>query len=378
MALTTVAEPIDSLERMQQRMQQDDYVSASLLVATPGEEIYSAAGHAALRMECPSQGVDYCYEFDNLVDLTHILDYVNGNMVALYKRLYTHDFIDRYTQEGRGIESLRLNLRPMQEIALWQYLDYQTDSVGLRSFDFLSNNCASVVVEAVSHSIAPEQIVYRDVHERLCGTHREVFPYIFKNAPWAEFCWNIIMGTDFDTYYPMETRLFPVSILDEWKKATIRDAQGVERPLCADGAQTLLPAKVIDQPSAVTPTLLFALLLVLAIVVTVVEWRKGYGWWSRCIDVVLMTIETTLGLIIAFMLVFSHQVATSWNWLIIVFSPLPLLLWLLLRKRAIHRRLYFLYTLVLITYCVLTPLIPQMQYASMPLLLLAMAVRTGF
>ena len=31
----------------------DDFVTASLLVATPSDVLYSCAGHASIRMQCP-------------------------------------------------------------------------------------------------------------------------------------------------------------------------------------------------------------------------------------------------------------------------------------------------------------------------------------
>lgn len=368
----------DSLTvRMLEDMQRDDYVTVSLLVASPGNTIYSAPGHAALRMECPQHGVDYCYEFENFVDLDQTIDFLKGDMEAYFRRLYTTEFLDRYRQHGRGVKTYRLNLTPEQDIDVWKFLDYQADNVCHWPFDFLTNNCASMVVKAIYDNLGTDRVTYHRLDERLLGTHREVFPYIFENAPWATFLWNILMGTGFDQHLQVETRLFPVALPEVWGQTTLEDQNGDERPLlCGDG-QVLVETAIEDAPPMVTPQRVLLVLLLLTLAVTLVEWRRGNTWAGRAVDVVLMTIETALGMLVSYMLLFSHQVATSWNWLAIVLSPVPLLCWMLLRQRHVYRYVLMLFTAVLVLYVVLTPVIPQMQYGGMSLLLSAFAIRIG-
>ena len=42
----------------------DDFVVASLLVVSPGPAVYQVFGHAALRMQCPSAGLDNVFSFE--------------------------------------------------------------------------------------------------------------------------------------------------------------------------------------------------------------------------------------------------------------------------------------------------------------------------
>ena len=50
-----------------------NFVTASLLVATPTNTIYSVFGHATLRMECPVHHLDnvFTFEHDGSVDPFH-------------------------------------------------------------------------------------------------------------------------------------------------------------------------------------------------------------------------------------------------------------------------------------------------------------------
>lgn len=375
-----VRETNDSVnyERIMKEMLQEDYIKASLLIASSGYAIYSAPGHAALRLECPSHQIDYCYEFDNIVNMTHIIDYINGDMQALFVRIYSEDFIQRYSKEGRGVQSVTLNLLPQQKINLWQSLDFQVDSIGKRSFDFLNNNCASMVVRALKECVYPERIHYKDVSPHLKGTHRHVFPYIFSNAPWAEFFWNIIMGTGFDEEYDLDSRLFPVALIDIWPKSELVDLNGNSRPLCSGSVETIIFPQIEDKPSRMTPKVLFCILFLLTLFTSVIDFFKTSKVVSIIciiIDSILMMVETLLGIIISYMLLFSNQVATSWNWLIVVFSPIPIILWILFHKHPKFSKLYPLYVVTLFSFLILTPLIPQLQYGYVYLLLLSLFVR---
>ena len=41
-----------------------DFIKVSLLIVEPGNQVYSQYGHAALRMECPSNNMDFCFSFE--------------------------------------------------------------------------------------------------------------------------------------------------------------------------------------------------------------------------------------------------------------------------------------------------------------------------
>ena len=235
-----------------------------------------------------------------------------------------------------------------------------------------------MVVRVINESLYPERIEYRNLSPYLTGTHRQVFPYIFARAPWAEFFWNILMGTGFDDEYDVDAKLFPVALMDVWPKAVIVDAQGGERPLCTGPVVTLLSPQTADKPSWLTPKLLFAVLLIITVIISLTEYFRGRSVVGKILDALLLTVETFFGLVILYLLLFSNQVATSWNWLLFVFSPLPLVLWLSFRRHQEYYYVYPCYIIILLSFCIFSPFIPQMQYGALTLLLLSMAVRCLF
>lgn len=359
---------------IQKEMLRPEYINVSLIVAAPGHELYSAAGHAALRLECPSKQVDYCYEFDTDVNLGEMLDYVNGNMKASLHRLYTSSFIKRYKENNRGITGILLNLTPKQKTYLWSILDKESDSESKHDFNFMGNNCSSVARIFIEYALEEEIIRYENVDNRLTGTFRETIPYVFEASPWAQFFWNIMMGTGFDDRPNFYSNLFPRALLDEWLKAVIVSKDGSLRPMVTihyDLFET-------DNNSffSLSPLVTIFGLLLLSIVSTIHQISNNSSIWGTLTDSILMSVETLIGLFVSYLLLFSHQMATSWNWLIVIFSPIPFIAWLILRKNTrLMKYIYCLFAFVVLFFLLFKQSIPQMRYGHMTMLLSVFELR---
>ena len=362
------------MEQMRNDMQRDDYINAYLMITSPGNEAYSVAGHAAIRMVCPSKEVDYCYEYTANVSINQQLDYIIGDMTGSLCRHHTPSYMSHYTELGRSITSLHLNLTPEQKINLWSELDTETDSGEKREFSVMGYNCTSVLRLIVEASLDTDVIQYHDVNTALTGTYRDIFPYVFSDSPWIGLLWNIMNGTDFDKPTEMLDHLFPIALLDEWSKATILSSDRQERPMILETKRlTTIESQYKSPISTLTVLILF---LVISIVSAIVDSKIGYTILGRVVDVLYMTIESAIGMFLTFLLLFSHQVATSWNWLIFVFSPVPLVLWLCLRRNnMIMSHVYALFGIILAVFVIFAPFIPQMRYGHLWILMLAFAIR---
>ena len=355
----------DVLVSMQDAMQKDDYIRVSLLVTSAGNQVYSAAGHSALRMECPSKEIDYCYEYNTDVNIGNIVAFICKKIQGMMCRHYTNDYITRYRNEGRGLSAIQINLSLEQKVLLWQYLDQWVDSEEKNTFDFMDNNCVGTIRQAVEDCLGEEYIIYHGVKPQMKGTFRDTFSLVFDKSPWIGLFWNLLLGVEFDKHSSLESILWPKALFDVWSKSEIRCIEGKGRPMMIGEINALFSPTVEDGPSVITPTIVFFVLFILSIIITLCE-VSGLKAIGHLYDIVLMSIETIIGIV----------VVTSWNWLIVVFSPVPLLLWIVFHKRYVMKYLYISYTIILFVYCILSPIIPQMRYGSLQILLLAFAVRT--
>ena len=43
----------------------DDFVTASVLIATPGDVLYTSFGHACIRLQCPHYDFDLVYSYES-------------------------------------------------------------------------------------------------------------------------------------------------------------------------------------------------------------------------------------------------------------------------------------------------------------------------
>lgn len=363
-------------DSLKAQMARPDYIIASLVVASPGFELYSDAGHAALRLQCPSKKVDNCYEFASLIDFDTTLEFIRGTMNGAFKRLYTRNYIKRYRDEKRGITELRLNLSPEQKVELWRMADKHCDVDMGWKFDYLVNDCSNMVAWLVESSLLEDSLKYNNVDPKLIGTYRETFALVQPYSPWAALFWDIMMGTFGDKPTDFRGHLYPTFLMSEWQKASLVDPQGNERPLTIGKPTTLLKVGKENKPVKPTPITVMTVLVLLAAAVSILQYKKGYNILCRITDVILFTIEFLIGLLVTYLVLFSQQVATEWNWLIIVFNPLPLILWIIFRKKKIMKKIYLLFTFVLVAYSLCTPFSPQLIYSHLYILFAAFALRT--
>ena len=124
-ATTAWAQPVLTEAEADSLRQTDGFVTASVLVASPGEEGYSTLGHCALRMECPVYGLDYCFSFEMNTGTaaTDYLAFFSGQSPAGFVAMETPVYLQRFKDEGRGIVQYTLNLTPRQKQELWRRLD---------------------------------------------------------------------------------------------------------------------------------------------------------------------------------------------------------------------------------------------------------------
>ena len=107
-----------------------------------------------------------------------------------------------------------------------------------------------------------------------------------------------------------------------------------------------------------------------------VEYKKGHNVLCRLLDIMLFAIQIFIGLLVTYLVVFSKQIPTEWNWLIIAFNPLPILLWMMFRHKRVIKRIYLMFTMILVLYSLCTPFSPQLIYSRLYLLMAAFALRT--
>jgi hypothetical protein len=352
------------------------FITASLLVISPGKQVYSIMGHSAIRMQCPSKGLDYCFTFEMAPGAWEYAEFFSGNSDAGFVSAPTAIFIQQYRDEGRGITEYCLNLSPAEKQELWRILDNKVADGATYKFDYMTTSCSAMCTNTVIEALGRDEIAYGKMPSELHGTYRNVLREMPLHSPWSEIFWNLTMGTDGDSKSDLNGMMAPSLLAQAWSKAAIKDTAGATRPMIIGTPKELLSTVNADEPLPVTPIMASSLLLIWTIAITITQRYGKFIKTAKATDGVLLAIQTLVGLWITFLLLFSHLSATTWNWYVIPFNPLPIILWMNVRHKTIYRKLHFVYAVVLIVFLAVTPLVPQSEWA-LQLFIAALAVRSA-
>lgn len=353
-----------------------NFVTASLLIASPGDAIYSQLGHAAIRMECPVHNLDYCFSFEEEPGMGGIIKFFVGKTDAHMLAVPTTEFLKEFKLDGRRVMQYTLNLTTYEKQELWRLLDNDYVDEELRNFNFLQNNCSSVSLMAIENVMIDETIDFNGWPEQFQMINGAGVRYLTRNYPWLQFWSMIFLGTESDSYWEHEQQVAPELLPNVLKKATIISAEGQKRPMII-ATKELMPFKNNFKASPVTPMMVFGLLLLAVVLITLAQLKWKLKWLGRVIDVLLIVLVTIVGLFLIYTSFVSGLFGTNWNWYLIPFNPLPLIIWLIWRKRKGFYKVYLFYTVVLVLFLLATPLSKQFDLPHQ-LITATLAVRCLF
>ena len=355
---------------------ESNYTTVSLIEVSPSEVIYSALGHSAIRLECPVHDLDLCCTLE--VDLNHrwtdYLTFFAGKSNAAICEVPTDVFFGDYQKEGRGVTQYELNFTAAQKAELWKRLEEEAAQRPERKFNYLKDNCTSALLYIMAYSLQPEHFLMNWPEPMVDQPTGEVVLYATRHSPWNRFWSMTLLGSEADARWPYENLTSPELLPQALMRSQIQDAGSATRPAVVSKRE-IIPVTHTPQYGIFTPMLTFGLLLAIVVAVTLIEWLFRMKKLARWLDVALYGLQTVSGIVLMYMSFVSCLFGAHWNWYLIVFNPIPLLLWLTCRKRAWYPRVYWVYTVVLVVFILATPLSVQLDMEHQ-LITASFAVRT--
>ena len=295
----------------------DDFVTASILVATPSDVLYSCAGHASIRMQCPHYDLDMVYTYESEPVTDKVLTFLKGDLKMGMTAVQTERVLSDYEKEGRGVIEYVINVPLEKRKQLWQYLDGKVEEGMSFPYDYLNRSCALGCLRAVRAAVLPDTIFFGEWDERLVKkSRRTLLGDIIDDFPWNRFFIFSIAGTEADQDCAVTDKVVvPPDLIAVLQKATFNGQSFLEEP-----NMLVNPISDIKQNSwHPTPVMLACILLLLAII--------SCFWMQRSLSILLLVVQSAIGLIITYLVFFSNLPVTNFSWLIIPFNLLPLLLW---------------------------------------------------
>lgn len=187
----------------------------SVLTASPGQDVYAAFGHTAIRVQDPLRGVDLVYNYGTFtVNEGFYVRFVRGRMdyklsVESYPR-----FQHLYLRQGRALLERPLLLQPEQVRAVIAYLERNAlPEHAVYSYDFFRDNCASKVIDVLRESLG-EGLDAGCAETDDETTYLEALrPYI-QGIPWTAWGIELILGRDAMRDMPPCGHAFLPDVLD--------------------------------------------------------------------------------------------------------------------------------------------------------------------
>ena len=344
-----------------------DFVRASVIYVSPLNNFESIAGHCALHMECPSEGFDVIFTISEEFGGR---DW--GQLIARTKvkttGLPADTVINVFRAEGRQVVEWPLNLSHHEKQRLWMLLDQDAAKGSAdKHFCYINGQCTSMVLQVLERCTIGEYIDLGPRLEPMTLTPQgNYLRWVFRDSPWFLFGIVTFGGDSFDRSDPVDHIICPELIIPLLQQARLRspdDADSVTvRPLLMGTHQELLPLVTQTYTTPVTPRMVFTALLVLTVFVTLLEWLLRQQRVALWFDRVLFVLYALWAVAVVWLVAVGVTLGDAcWNWYIIPFNPLPIVIWARQRKRPQYKRVFLLYAVVLTLFLLATPLSAQID-----------------
>ena len=295
----------------------------SILVASPGVEVYQLDGHAGLRI-VDVDGGDFVVDW-GLFDFNSpgfLVRFVRGETDYSTGVRETSSFIAGYAVRNRGVIEIPLNLSAEQAEAVKNLVfENLKPENRVYRYNYVKDNCSTRPLRIVERAIGDSILL--SVPAEFAGkqaSFRDVMRWCHRNYPWYQFGIDLALGCGID--YPLLAREFafaPVLLPDMLVGA--ETASGGE--VIAGEPIVLWPElnRAVAEPTPwyLTPMALSVVLLLGSVWITVGDIRRRRV--SRWFDCCLFTLYGLAGCVIAFLVFVSVHEATSPNWLLAWLNP---------------------------------------------------------
>lgn len=295
----------------------ENFVIASVLIAEPGGVLYSNAGHVTLRLQCPDHQLDYVFSYESENVSQKVLTFLAGNLKMGMFAIPTAEYLESYRKEQRGVKEYVLNMPINAKRNLWRVCDNHMLEGANLPYDYINRGCAYSTLRILQEGLDTIPIQFGPWPEKFKTLNRrELAAMQLVDYPWTTCFMHFVCNgaVNKNDCTNEEKVVVPVDLIEVLSCAKV---QG--KPFMSSSPTQLLPPGPERQKPWFTPTLLAGILLLLTIVASLCK--------KSVMDYVLLFIQSVLGIVTVYLMLFSNLVCTEFSCLIIPFNPLPLLLW---------------------------------------------------
>ena len=239
------------------------HLRMSLLTCSPGEELYSAWGHTAIRVTDSTTGSDMVFNYGTFddTDPDFYLKFTKGIMYYALSAYPYADFLQEYGFQNRGIIQQELRLSCGDKRKIYDALQANnTEQNRFYYYYFHTDNCTTRAQDIVAQNTS-NPVTYKNILPYRSVTFRNLIHHYLNtsNQYWSKFGIDLFLGMNLDKKPTNEEAMF----LPDYLKKGFDSAFVNGQPLVGQSQFVLAwPDASVHAGSWFSPLIAFTLLLI--------------------------------------------------------------------------------------------------------------------
>ncbi|WP_288956344.1 DUF4105 domain-containing protein [uncultured Polaribacter sp.] len=301
------------------------YAEVSIVTAGPGDKLYEAFGHSAIRIKDPVLNFDLIYNY-GVFDFNQPNFYSNfakGNMIYSLARYDFKYFLRSYKRDKRWLKEQVLNLNQQEKQAYFSFLENNALPQNKNyQYDPYFDNCATILRD-ITKSILKNKVVFNNDDFEKELSFRDLTNKELNWNTWGSFALNLIAGIKLDEKATAEEYMYlPDYVYTQFRKAIIYNENQTKSLV---KKETILLAFEEKQPSVsiFNPLLIFGFISLLGFFITYKDIKNRKR--TKSLDFLLFFTTGFIGSILFFLWFFSSHSTAPNNFNILWAFPLNLI-----------------------------------------------------
>ncbi len=357
-----------------QKLVLSDQSEISIITAGPGDVLYEAFGHSAIRVKDATLNLDIIFNY-GLFDFNQPNFYVNfvkGRLLYRLGKQSFRRFITSYDYQQRWVKDQVLNLSLVDRIKIFEYLNENSLPENAEYlYDPYFNNCATKLRD-IAKEILGNKIQFPSSFSDENFTLRQLMNQELPWNTWGSFGINLALGNTLDKELITDNYMYlPDYVHKGFQKATITENK-ITTPLVLEERQLLRYNEKQIKIQWYNPFFVFSLLLLITIVVTFRDQKRNIR--SKWLDFTLFFVTGVLGIIICFLWFFTDHYTAPNNFNLLWAFVLNFFVAFILLKSRIPYWIskYLLFYLFLLFGAIVTSFIGLQQFSNAVFPIIAM------
>jgi len=355
-----------------QNTQLSDRAVISLITCGPGDELYSAFGHSAVRVNDPAYGdIVFNYGTFSFNQKNFYLRFAQGRLLYRLSIESFEGFHSFYIEERRSVIEQKLNLTLPQKQRLFDLLteNYAPENREYR-YHFFYDNCSSRIRDIVQKALN-DSVDFKTTPQGNEPSFRQMTDvYLYSgNQYWGDFGIDLCLGLPTDNIAsPYQQMFLPDYLMKYFGLAEIQ-TDSVPVPLVSENITIYTPENRTFAEPLVTPAQIgWALFIVIFAFALIRKKPIPFGWF----DYILFGLIGFLGVFFTLLWFATDHTDTKFNFNLLWALPTHLLLMPFYIKNLNFRKRYFAITALIGLILLMSwPILPQqLHYACIPFTLL--------